>query len=122
MSDARALILIVEDDPDLRELLELILTSKGFEVRCCANGRDALESLERRRPDLILLDMKMPVMDGWEFCRALAERGGTHPPIVVVTAAPAPAERAAEVNAQGWLEKPFEYERVEAVVGRLLPG
>jgi CheY-like chemotaxis protein len=110
-------ILVVDDDPDLREFLRLMLTSLGFEVTSAANGQEALDDMEGHDPDLILLDMKMPVMNGWEFCRALEGRD-THPPIVVLTAAPDPAGRAAEVHADGWLGKPFECADLEAIVRR----
>lgn len=110
-------ILVVDDDPDLREFLRLTLTSMGFEVTSAANGREALDVLEGYDPDLILLDMKMPVMDGWEFCRTLEGRDA-RPPIVVLTAAPDPACRAAEAHADGWLGKPFEYEDLEMAVRR----
>jgi CheY-like chemotaxis protein len=110
-------ILVIDDDPDLREFLRLMLTSMGFEVTSAANGQEALADIEGHDPDLILLDMKMPVMNGWEFCRALEGRD-SRPPIVVLTAAPDPAGRAAEVHAEGWLGKPFEYADLEAVVRR----
>ena len=110
-------ILVVDDDPDLRDFLRLMLTSMGFEVTSAANGQEALEVMEGRCPDLILLDMKMPVMNGWEFCRALECRDA-RPPIVVLTAAPDPAARAAEAHADGWLGKPFEYAELEATVRR----
>ena len=57
-------ILVVDDDPDLRECLRLMLTSMGFEVTGAANGQEALDDLEDHDPDLILLDMKMPVING----------------------------------------------------------
>jgi CheY-like chemotaxis protein len=114
-------ILVVDDDPDLREFLELVLTSMGFEVTSAANGREALDDMEGHDPDLILLDMKMPVMDGWEFCRALEGRDA-RPPIVVLTAAPDPAGRAADVHAEGWLGKPFEYADLEAIVRKFAAG
>ena len=110
-------ILVVDDDPDLREFLRLMLTSMGFEVTSAANGREAHDDMEGHDPELILLDMKMPVMNGWEFCRALEGREA-RPPIVVLTAAPDPACRAAEVCADGWLGKPFEYADLEAIVRR----
>ena len=110
-------ILVVDDDPDLREFLRLMLTSIGFEVTSAANGQEALDDMEGHDPDLILLDMKMPVMNGWEFCRALEGRD-SRPPIVVVTAAPDPAGRAAEVHAEGWLGKPFENADLQAMVRR----
>jgi len=114
-------ILVVDDDPDLREFLRLVLTSMGFEVTSAANGREALDDMDGHDPDLILLDMKMPVMDGWEFCRALEGRDA-RPPIVVLTAAPDPAGRAAEVHAEGWLGKPFEYADLEAIVRKFAAG
>jgi len=114
-------ILVVDDDPDLREFLGLTLTSMGFEVISAANGQEALDVVTTHTPDLILLDMKMPVMNGWEFCRALEGRDAC-PPIVVLTAAPDPAARAAEVHAQGWLGKPFEYADLEAIVRRFTPA
>ena len=107
-------ILVVDDDPDLREFLRLMVTSMGFDVTSAANGQEALDVMEGHDPDLIILDMKMPVMNGWEFCRALEGRDG-RPPIVVLTAAPDPAARAAEVHAEGWLGKPFEYADLEAM-------
>jgi CheY-like chemotaxis protein len=110
-------ILVVDDDPDLREFLRLMLTSMGFEVTSAANGQEALDVMEGHNPDLILLDMKMPVMNGWEFCHALEGRDAC-PPIVVLTAAPDPAARAAEAHADGWLGKPFEYADLEATVRR----
>ena len=67
----------------------------------------ALALLDEERPDLILLDMKMPGMDGWEFARRYAELPGPRPPIVVVTAAQDASRRAAEIAAQGYLAKPF---------------
>ena len=110
-------ILVIDDDPDLREFLQLMLTSMGFEVTSAANGQEALDVMAGHNPDLILLDMKMPVMNGWEFCRAIEGRV-VCPPIVVLTAAPDPAARAAEVHADGWLGKPFEYADLEATVRR----
>jgi CheY-like chemotaxis protein len=110
-------ILVVDDDPDLREFLRLALTSMGFEVTSAANGEEALDMMKGYDPDLILLDMKMPVMSGWEFSRALEGRD-PRPPIVVLTAAPDPAARAAEAHADGWLGKPFEYADLEVTVRR----
>lgn len=115
-------VLLVDDDPDLRECVEMLLDSMGYRVVCAANGKEALEVLDRSLPALILLDMKMPVMDGWEFCRVLDTRGPRPPPpIVVLTAAPDPAKRAAEVRAQQWLGKPFEYDDLEAIMHRWCP-
>jgi len=114
-----ARVLIVEDDPDLRGLLRTMLAMEGLDVDEAPHGRAALDSMQRRRPDLILLDMRMPIMDGWAFCREL-DRQGDRPKVIVLTAAADPAERAAEVRADGWLGKPFEYKALLSAVERVL--
>ena len=60
-------LLVVDDDPTIREMLEMLLDSEGYQVATASNGADALDVLSDIHPDVILLDMKMPVMDGWEF-------------------------------------------------------
>jgi two-component system, chemotaxis family, chemotaxis protein CheY len=122
MADATAHVLIVEDDADLRELLARLLSEEGYQVRVAANGAEALRAVERTMPALILLDMTMPVLDGWGFSRALRERH--HPdrpaiaPILVMTAAVDAATRAADVGACGWVAKPFDVDRLLSEVAR----
>jgi two-component system, chemotaxis family, chemotaxis protein CheY len=118
---ARSLVLVVEDDPDLRELVQLALAEADFDVAEAGNGEEALAAMSARKPDLILLDMKMPVMDGWAFCRALGKTPAP-PPVVVMTAAESPAERAEEVGASGWIAKPFNLEDLIVRVRRHLDG
>lgn len=117
----RPLVLIVDDDDDLRMLLASLVSLLDIDTETAENGVTALEAVARRRPDVILLDMKMPVMDGWQFVEALSQRQPDPPPVVVITAAPDPAERAAEVGAQAWLGKPFDTDEVLAKVRRFLP-
>src|SRR5436309_2496155 len=83
---AKARVLLVEDDLSLRETLAAALELDGWEVEALANGRDALQALSVRRPDVIVLDLMMPVMDGWEFRRLQREHHGEIP-VVVVSAA-----------------------------------
>ncbi len=104
----RPRILVVEDDEDLRELLRLCLEMDGFSVSTSANGKEALDAVRRERPDAIVLDMWMPVMNGWRFCRELEARGERTAPILVMTAAAGAERLAAEVDADAWLGKPFE--------------
>jgi len=101
-------ILVIEDDPDMRGLLVLMLEEQGHVVRAAANGRAALAAVHDARPDVILLDMKMPVMDGWEFARRYRVECGNPSPIVVMTAADDPRKPAEEIGAAGWLGKPVE--------------
>lgn len=115
-------VLVVEDDADLSALVEMILVDAGYAVRTAGDGAQALERVAEAMPGVILLDMRMPVMNGWEFARAFGERYGRAAPIVVVTAAENARARAEEVGAEGWIEKPFDLEEVvEAVAKRLGP-
>jgi len=119
---AAADVLVVEDDPDLAALVAMILDDAGFAVRSASDGRQALARVAERMPGLILLDMRMPVMNGWEFAREFRARHGRAAPIVVVTAAENARLRAEEIGADGWLEKPFELEDVVAVADRFARG
>jgi CheY-like chemotaxis protein len=111
-------VLVVEDDLDLSTLLEMILADAGHRVRTAGDGAAALERVEEAMPRLILLDMRMPVMDGWEFAREFHARFGRAARIVVVTAAENARDRAEEIGADGWLEKPFDLEAVLEAVQR----
>ena len=111
-------VLVVDDEVSIREFVELFLTGEGYQVTTAGHGADALEAAERWQPAVILLDMRMPVMDGWEFARAYRGRPGPHAPIVVVTAARDAAESAGQIQADGYLAKPFDLEALLALVGR----
>ncbi len=118
MSADRAPVLVVEDDPDLAGLLQMILADEGYAVETAANGAEALRNVAVRMPAVILLDMRMPVMNGWEFARAFAARYGHAAPIVVVTAAEDARARAEEIGADAWLAKPFDVDDVLRTVAR----
>jgi CheY-like chemotaxis protein len=105
-------VLVVEDDPDLLSLVELILRDAGYRVATASHGRAALARVAEEMPALILLDMRMPVMNGWEFAREFRALYGRAAPIVVVTAAENARARADEIGADGWLAKPFDLEDV----------
>jgi CheY-like chemotaxis protein len=114
-----ARVLVVEDDDSIRDLVDLVLTSAGFEVLTASDGAAALQVVRAARPDLVLLDMRMPVMDGWEFARRYRAGPKPHAPIVVVTAARDAAQRAAEIDANGFLGKPFDMAELVALVRHL---
>jgi two-component system, chemotaxis family, chemotaxis protein CheY len=101
-------VLVVDDDESIRDLVEMALSAEGHLVMTAPHGAAALEAIAVSPPDVILLDMKMPVMDGWAFARAYREVPGPHAPIIVVTAAQDAASRAADVAADGHLPKPFD--------------
>jgi DNA-binding response OmpR family regulator len=111
-------VLVVEDDPDLLALMDMILSDAGYRVRTAPEGRAALELIAQEMPALILLDMRMPGMNGWEFARAFRDRHRRGAPIVVVTAAEDARARAEEIAADGWLAKPFDLEDVVAAAER----
>lgn len=101
-------ILVVEDDADIVFTLTLFLEGEGYCVYAAANGQVALNILhERGIPNLILLDMKMPVMNGWQFAAEFMNRYGNKAPIVVMTAAADARQRAREISANDWVGKPF---------------
>jgi CheY-like chemotaxis protein len=116
--DRTARILVVEDDDNIRDLVDIVLSSAGYEVLTASDGASALEVVGSTHPDLVLLDMRMPVMDGWEFARQYRAGPEPHAPIVILTAARDAAERAAEICANGYLGKPFEVPDLLAMVSR----
>jgi CheY-like chemotaxis protein len=118
MSPPERPILVVEDDPDLLALEAEILSSAGYRVATAVDGLQALERAEADFPSLVLLDMRMPRMDGWRFAAAFRERFGDACPIVVVTAAEDARRRAEEVGAAGFLAKPFDLDDVLGEVER----
>jgi len=114
------LLLVVDDDPDMRELVGEALVAKGYRVLEASDGEDALQQIAGAEPQLILLDMRMPIMDGWEFARVFRERYGQRIPIVVMTAAEDSKQRASEIGATNNLGKPFELARLYKVVADTL--
>ena len=111
-------VLLVDDDESICEFVRMALHDAGYEVETAANGRLALELLPSWRPALILLDMRMPQMDGWQFSRAYRETPGPHVPIVVVTAARDAAQSGAEIRADAHLAKPFRVADLIEIVRR----
>ncbi len=109
-------VLEIEDDQDLRELVELLLSSAGYRVVSARDGREAMELVARHMPSVILLDMRMPRMNGWQFSRAFHDAYRAAAPIVVVTAARDARQSAQEVGAEAFIGKPFNLDEVlEAV-------
>jgi two-component system chemotaxis response regulator CheY len=114
-------ILVVDDDPSILAVVAQILDFEGYPVQTAADGAEALAAVDSQRPSLVLLDMRMPVLDGWGFAHALAVRG-EQLPIVVMTAAQDARRWAEEIGAAGYLAKPFELPDLLGVVERLGPS
>jgi two-component system chemotaxis response regulator CheY len=113
-------LLVIDDDATIREMLDMVLTSEGYEVISAAHGAAGLAMLDRMRPHVILLDMKMPIMDGWEFLRRYRQRSDQSIPIVVLTAAQDDKRRAADVGAAAYLAKPFAIDDLIRVLDECL--
>lgn len=107
-----ATILIIDDDPDFDEFLTIMLGLEGYSVTSAYDGETGIVAAKNQRPDLILLDIMMPDVDGYEVCRRLLREMPSTPPIVFVTARASEADRnrAMEAGASDYLSKPFEFE------------
>ncbi|MFD5435262.1 response regulator transcription factor [Kitasatospora sp. NPDC127067] len=116
-----ARLLVVDDEPALRDALESSLAFEGYEVATATDGYEALESVERDRPDLVLLDIMMPRMDGLTAVRRMRSRGDTVP-VLMLTARDAVGDRVTglDVGADDYLAKPFELDELLARVRALL--
>jgi two-component system, chemotaxis family, chemotaxis protein CheY len=111
-------ILVVDDDPTILATVSEALDLEGFSVLTATNGAEALAAIEQdNRPSLVLLDMRMPVLDGWGFMRAIREQG-LSVTVVVMTAAADARRWAREIGAQAVLAKPFELDDLLAAVQR----
>jgi EAL domain-containing protein (putative c-di-GMP-specific phosphodiesterase class I)/CheY-like chemotaxis protein len=100
-------VLVADDEPAIVEMIRAILEEYGFRVVTAANGSEALRLVEEAQPEVVLLDMNMPVLDGEGFIAALRERG-IPTPIVVMTAGSSARRWAAQLGADAYLSKPFE--------------
>lgn len=115
-------LLVIDDDEDLLDLMRLLLERGGHRVTTAQNGQEGLDAVAASMPHLILLDMKMPVMNGWGFAKEFHRRYKNGAPLVVVTAADDPRQRAIETGAVGWVSKPFEADVLLRAVAAHLPG
>jgi len=116
-------ILIVEDEESLLKLESILLTSKGFEVRGVANGTEALEAIAEEPPDLVLLDIMLPELDGFEVCRRIKEQEATRGiPVIMLTAKKSREDmsRGEEVGADWYITKPFKSAMVIETIQRFL--
>jgi DNA-binding response OmpR family regulator len=116
-------ILIVDDDPDMVEMLRLALHTEGYAVRTAVNGREALRKALLSPPDLVLLDLIMPGLHGFNVCERLRSNSATASvPIIMLTALPGELPRLAgmEVGADDYIRKPFEMPELISRVGDLL--
>ena len=114
-------VLVVDDEADIRNVVVFLLEEEGYEVRTARDGQEALERVAEELPAAILLDMKMPRMDGWQFAREFRSRYGRRAPLIVMTAAENAGQRADEVQADDYVGKPFELDELVRTLRRHVP-
>lgn len=116
-------ILIVEDEESLLKLESILLTSKGYHVEGVADGRAALEAVKNLEPDLVLLDIMLPEIDGFEVCRRIKEDPSTkHIPVIMLTAKKSREDmaRGEQVGADWYITKPFKSAMVIETIQRFI--
>ena len=113
-------ILVVEDDSNILELICMYLEKEGFDVRTANNGGKAIEEFQKKEPDLMLLDIMLPVMDGWGVCAKVRETSKV--PIIMLTAKSEVMDRihGLEMGADDYLVKPFEMKELIARINAVL--
>jgi len=118
-----AKVLVVEDEENVRRLIAAYLEREGFDVIAAADGHDALDAFRRAQPDLVILDLMLPGVDGWEVCRRI--RSGYDTPVIMLTARGEELDRIKgfELGADDYITKPFSPRelvlRVRAVLRRV---
>jgi len=116
-------ILVVDDDLDVLSVMRDLLIDEGYEVRTAGNGREALDVLAEWRPDLIVLDLMMPIMDGPTFRRRQRELDlAPGVPLLVLSAARNMLDVVTQIGANGCLSKPFSLDEVLSTIETLLTG
>jgi two-component system OmpR family response regulator len=119
-------VLIVDDEQSIREFISLGLRHEGYEVESAADGHAGLRAVDKFKPHLVIVDLMMPRMDGWELCRAIA--GDQHRGIIILSARDETSDRirGLEIGADDYLVKPFDFgellARVHAVMRRRNPA
>jgi CheY-like chemotaxis protein len=112
-------VMVIEDDFAIRETLREVLEDEGYGVVWASNGQEALAQLRSHSPRLILLDLMMPVMDGWEFRSAQRRDPALASiPVIVISADHALDQKVSTLAADGWLAKPFELDALLATLQR----
>ena len=116
-------ILVVEDEESLLKLESILLSSKGYSVTGVMDGRSALEEVTANKPDLVILDIMLPEIDGFEVCRRIKEDSATsHIPVLILTAKKNSQDiaRGQQVGCDAYITKPFKSAKVLDMVQELL--
>ena len=117
-------ILYLDDSPDQRHLILMVLGSLGFQIETATDGEDGLHKVKTNRPDLILLDLRMPKIDGFEFLEILKQEDTLKDiPVIVVSAwaGKNQKEKAAQAGAIDFISKPYDLDRLINIIEKYLP-
>lgn len=118
LPNLRRRVVVAEDNDDFRELLATVLVRAGYEVDACRNGKEALDLLSTKPTDLVLLDLNMPVMDGWQFrTNQRADQAIADVPVVVMTSDNSP--QATAIHADAYVQKPFSWDELLRAIERV---
>lgn len=116
-------VMVIEDDASIRAVLAELLAYEGYTTETAANGLQALARMRNARPDAIVLDLMMPVMNGFQLVQAMRHESDlASVPMLVVTAALDAARQCERLNIQHWLMKPFEIDSILAKLAALTAG
>jgi DNA-binding response OmpR family regulator len=111
-------ILVVGDGEDVRQFVEVVLESPGYTADCATDGRDALRRIKTEPPDLVLLDLMIPELDGWQVLRRLHH--GPRTPVVAILSPFVESSRAIEAGAAGYITRPFGVDQLIGTCKRVL--
>ncbi len=112
-------VLIVDDDEGIRRMMRLTLSAEGYELTTAVNGREALRAIDTREPDAVVLDLQMPIMNGYEFLKEMRASGFSTPVVVISANHPGPS---AALDAQAFIPKPFSPDALVGTLRRLVGG
>ena len=111
-------VLVVDDYPEIRDLMVKILERRGYRVSTASDGHDALTQFALARPDLVITDLSMPGLNGYQLCRLI--RGISSVPVLIMSAQKGVEEKAYEMGADAFVSKPFDMEALWAEIDELL--
>src|SRR5215212_3060873 len=107
-------VLVVDDDPEIREIIAMVLEQDGYSVDTASNGAEALHKANEHQPHAIILDARMPVMDGWQFLARWHTQPAEHRAPVLVVSSVRDWRKALDLGAQAYMSKPFDIDTLEA--------
>jgi len=116
-------ILVVDDEPDILKVIAVRLKAQGYEILTAVDGKEALDLIQQQRPDLVLLDLRLPVMDGYEVCRRMKSDDDLKDIPVIILTATVPeklAQKMEELKANDYMTKPFIPENLLEKVKKLV--